>query len=253
MVSLITLDDRLRAEFEPGASPVEERLKALSVFRGRGCSVGVAAMPLLPWICDGDGDVAALADRLAGIGIDFVLPGGLTLRPGRQKDLFLSALRRTHPELLPRYEKLYEENRVSGAPLPSYSRERQRRMEEIFKSRGLPVVVPHGVYRDRIPLYDEVDVLIRQLSRHYASAPKSSVRRLEEAGTRYQAWLLSRKKVFNRRRRMREEDLASELRAMASSAGWAAWLGNPKLAAFLREVIIERRIFDESNLTLSAS
>ncbi|MBN1938602.1 MAG: hypothetical protein JW843_03385, partial [Candidatus Aminicenantes bacterium] len=250
MVSLITLDDRLRAEFEPGASPVEERLEALSVFRGRGCSVGVAAMPLLPSLCDGDGDVAALADRLAAIGVDFVLPGGLTLRPGRQKDLFLSALGRTHPELLARYEKLYEENRASGAPLPAYSRERQRRMEEIFKSRGLPIVVPHGVYRDRIPLYDEIDVLIRQLSRHYASSPKSSLRRLEEARARYQSWLLDRKKFFNRRRRMREEDLTAELKALASAAGWAGWLGNPKLAAFLREVIIERRTFDELSLQL---
>ena len=250
MVSLITLDDRLRAEFEPGASPVGERLEALRAFRERGCAVGVAAMPLLPYLADGDGDIEALAGQLAEIGVDFVLPGGLTLRPGRQKEIFFSALRRTRPELLSRYEELYAENRPSGAPRRSYAGERQRRAEEIFKSRGLPIVVPHRLYRGRIPIYDEVDVLIQQLLRHYASMPRQAIQRLEAARDRYQGWLLERKKVFNRSRRMREEDLAAELRTMASSGTWAEILGNVKLASFLREVILERRVFDESSLKL---
>ena len=250
MVSLITLDDRLRAEFEPGASPVGERLEALRAFRERGCAVGVAAMPLLPYLADGDGEIEALARQLAEIGVDFVLPGGLTLRPGRQKEIFFSALRRTRPELLSRYEELYAENRPSGALRRSYSGERQRRAEEIFKSHGLPIVVPHRLYRERIPIYDEVDVLIQQLLRHYASMPRQAIQRLEEARDRYQRWLLERKKVFNRSRRMREEDLAAELRTMASSGAWAEILGNVKLASFLREVILERRVFDESSLKL---
>jgi hypothetical protein len=207
-------------------------------------------MPLLPYITDGDGDIEALAGQLAEIGVDFVLPGGLTLRPGRQKEIFFAALRRTRPELLSRYEELYAENRPSGAPRRSYAGECQRRAEEIFKSRGLPIVVPHRLYRERIPIYDEVDVLIQQLLRHYASMPRQAIQRLEGARDRYQEWLIERKKVFNRSRRMREEDLAAELRAMATSGAWAEILGNVKLASFLREVILERRVFDEASLKL---
>jgi hypothetical protein len=80
--------------------------------------------------------------------------------------------------------------------------------------------------------------------------PRQAIQRLEGARDRYQEWLIERKKVFNRSRRMREEDLTAELRTMASSGVWAEILGTVKLASFLREVILERRVFDESSLKL---
>jgi DNA repair photolyase len=251
MFSLFTLDDRLRAVFEPGASPVEERLATLRAFKRRGCSIGAAAMPFLPYLADRDGDFDALAARLAGIGVDFVLPGGLTLRPGRQKDVFLGTIRRVFPDLTARYENLYDENRPSGAPRSAYSRERQKRAEQAFFKAGIPVIVPHRLYRGWIPLYDEVDVLMGQMIRHYADHA-ASVPRLKDAWDRYRVWLGERKRVFNRSRRIREEDLAEELKILASSAGWGDLLGNAKLAAFLREVIIDRRTFDERTRRLAS-
>jgi len=250
MVSLMTLDERLRSVFEPSASPVEERLAALRAFKRRGCSIGVAAMPFLPYLADRDGDYEALASRLAEIGVDFVLPGGLTLRPGRQKDVFLETLRRAFPDLAPHYEDLYGENRPSGAPRSVYANERQKRAEKTFIRAGIPVVVPHRLYRGRLPVYDEIDVLMDQMTRHYA-ARAGDIPRLKNARDRYRDWLTARKRVFNRSRRLHEEDLAGELRTLASSAGWTELLGNTKLAAFLREIIVDRRTFDEKTLRLS--
>lgn len=250
MVSLITLDDRLRAVFEPAASPIEERIETLRAFKRRGCFIGAAAMPFLPYLADRDEDFEALASRLAEIGVDFVLPGGLTLRPGRQKDLFFDTLRRAFPDLVPRYEDLYSENRASGAPRDAYAGERQKRAVKAFLRAGIPVVVPHRIYRGRIPVYDEIGVLIDQMTRHYADYG-AAVLRLKDARDRYRVWLSERKRVFNRSRRLREEDLAGELKTLASSAGWADFLGNAKLADFLRDVIVERRIFNEKTLRLS--
>lgn len=213
-------------------------------------SVGVAAMPFLPYLADGDGDFEALASRLAEIGVDFALPGGLTLRPGRQKEIFFETLRRAFPDLTPRYEDLYGENRTSGAPFNAYARERQRRAEKAFVRAGIPVVVPHRLYRGRLPVYDEVDVLMEQMIRHYADHAEA-VPRLKDARDRYCDWLIACKRVFNRSRRLREEDLAGELRTLASSARWTELLGNAKLAAFLREIIVNRRTFDEKTLRLS--
>jgi len=250
MVSLMTLDDGLRAVFEPAASPVEERLETLRAFKRRGISIGVAAMPFLPYLADRDGDFEALSYRLAEIGVDFVLPGGLTLRPGRQKDFFLNALRGSFPEWTSRYADLYGENRPSGAPRGAYARERQRRAERAFIRAGIPVVVPHRLFRGRIPVYDEIDVLMEQMTRHYA-AREGDLPRLKVALDRYREWLIARKRAFNRSRRLREEDLIAELRTLASSAGWTDFLGNAKLAAFLRQIIIDRRTFDENTLRLS--
>jgi DNA repair photolyase len=250
MVSLMTLDDRLRTVFEPAASPVEARLETLRAFKRRGIPIGAAAMPFLPYLADRDGDFEALASRLAEIGVDFALPGGLTLRPGRQKDFFLNALRGAFPELTSRYEDLYGENRPSGAPRGAYARERQRRAERAFIRAGIPVVVPHRLYRGRIPVYDEIDVLMNQMTRQYADHGED-LPRLKDALDRYRAWLTARKKTFNRSRRLHEEDLARELKDLADSPRWPELLDNAKLAGFLREVIIDRRTFDAKTLRLS--
>jgi DNA repair photolyase len=72
-----------------------------------------------------------------------------------------------------------------------------------------------------------------------------ALRRLEAPHRRYREWLLSRKDTLARRRSLREPDVTAELTALAASDEWPAWLGSDKLAAFLREVIVDRRVFDE--------
>jgi DNA repair photolyase len=244
MESLVTLDDGLRAIVEPGASPVEARLETLRAFKARGCGVGAAAMPLLPFLTDGDAELDVLARALGQVGVDFVLVGGLTLRPGRQKAAFFDTLRRSFADLLPHYERLYGEDRPSGAPRREYGEDAQRRAEAAFTRAGLVTVLPHRLYQGRLPVYDEVDVLLQQIRRHYARHA-DALRRLEGPRRRYREWLLSRKDALARRRSLREADLTAELTALAASREWPAWLGSRKLAAFLREVIIDRRVFDE--------
>jgi DNA repair photolyase len=243
MMSIVTLDDSLRAAVEPHASPIDERLETLTAFKALGIPIGVAAMPLLPGLSDSDAQVRELANRIATIGVDFVLFGGLTLRPGRQKSVFLETLRRSFPGQVPYYEKLYAEDRPSGAPLPSYSRDVHRRAAAIFKVAGLPTSIPHRLYRNRLPVYDEVDVLLQQMSKIYADQP-AAVRRLLTAIERYGAWLQERKTLFNRRRRLRGSDLEGELRMLTDGSGLARILENAKLADFLRQVIVERMVFD---------
>jgi DNA repair photolyase len=249
MVSLTTLDEGLRAVTEPGASPIAARLETLREFKARGCGTGVAVMPLLPHLSDRADQLDALAGTFARAGVDFVLVGGLTLRPGRQKAAFFDLLRRSFPDVVPHYERLYGEERQSGAPLSSYTAELQRRADDAFARAGLPTLMPHRLYRCRLPLYDEVDVLLEQLPRHYARHPES-LRRLEAPRRRFREWLVSRKAHLARHRTLREADLTRELVDLAGSSAWPDWLGNARLAAFLREVILDRRVFDEASLKL---
>jgi DNA repair photolyase len=251
MMSLVTLDDEVRRRMEPGASPVEERIETLRAFKQRGCATGVAAMPLLPFLGDGEAELEALAGRLAGLGVDFVLPGGLTLRPGRQKEAFFETLRASFPELVSRYEWLYAENRESGAPRRDYADAARQRAASAFARAGLPTVVPHRVYRDRVPLYDEVDVLLQHMAMLYTPRVGSSaVRRLDASRQRYHRWLVEQESQLNRRRSLREEDVARSLEALVASDEWPTFLGSEKLARFLRDVVLERRVFDERTLTL---
>jgi DNA repair photolyase len=249
MVSLMTLDDDMRRVFEPHASTIDERLDALSAFKAQGCVTGVAAMPFLPGLSDGDEQIRALAEGLSAVGVDFVLPGGLTLRPGRQKQFFLETLRSFRPDLLRLYERLYAEDRPSGAPLSPYGEGVHRRAAAVFQDAGFPIRMPHAIYRGRLPVYDEIYVLMQHMVDLYVARGRS-VRPLRDAQSRYTEWLLARKKVFNRRRSLRPGAIEWELKDMARTGGLGELLANAKLGEFLRAVLLEGQIFDYRRLEL---
>jgi DNA repair photolyase len=249
-VSLVFADDRTRSVFEPCASSVDDRVAALRAFKAAGCGVGVYAMPLLPWISDTPEALGRLLDVCRAAGADFVIPAGLTLRPGRQKEFFLERLRGAFPDLVQRYRDLYGEDRQSGACRPAYGRDVAARFARTVGEAGLATQVPHRLYRGRMPLYDELYVLLCHMVGLYEGRG-TAAGRLRAALERYRAWLLARKRQFNRRRSETQEALEDELRAGLDGGSIDALLGNPRLAAFLREVAIGRRTFDYAGLKLA--
>ena len=249
-VSLVFADDGERAIFEPGASSVVDRVGMLRDFKEAGCGVGVYAMPLLPWISDTPDAFGRLLDLCRSAGVDFVIPAGLTLRPGRQKDFFLARLEGSHPDLVPRYRELYGEDRPSGACRPAYGREVAARFARTASAAGIATRIPHRLYRGRLPVYDELHVLLCHMVDLYDGRGRETGR-LKLAVERYRAWLVARKREFNRRKTSTRESLEEELRTMLSSARAAELLGNARLAAFLREVAIDGRVFDYVTLRLA--
>jgi len=251
-LSIATLDEGIRRRFEPGASPIPDRLQALRAFRQRGVPVGVMAMPLLPFISDAEEDVRALLTALKEAGAAFVMPAGLTLRPGRQKDFYLQRVGEAYPDLLPRYREIYAENRASGACTRSYSTALQRRVASASLEAGVPFLLPHACYRGRLPLYDEIHLLLQHMAELYR-ARRVPTESLVSATVRYGDWLLQKKRVFNRRRSLTQEGLEQEARVLFGGAGGTDLLKNEKLAAFLRQVAMDRKVFDYTSLSLSAA
>jgi DNA repair photolyase len=249
-MTIATLDEEVRRRFEPGASPIAERVETLRAFRRRGMTVGVMAMPLLPFISDGEQDIRALVETLKDAGAAFVMPGGLTLRPGRQKDFFMAALAKHFPGLVERYRDIYREERPSGASTRQYRDDLARRIESAMKKAGVPFLLPHVVYRDRLPLYDELYLLLHHMEELYA-ARNVPVGALKSATKRYADWLLQRKRLFNRKRSLQQGEIEEEIRGLFVTGGAEELLGNQKLAVFLRSVVLERRVFDYLTLTLS--
>jgi DNA repair photolyase len=230
LVSLVFADDGPRRIFEPRASTVAARLELLRAFKQRGCAVGVLAMPLLPFVSDSDESVEALLDALAAVPVDFVIPGGLTLR----RDL---------PALLPQVEALYAGCRASGAPLAAYSRDLASRCAAALDARGLPGLVPHAVYRGRMQVYDELNVLLLHMEEIYGRRGVDTAA-LRAARRRYLEWLTPRKAEVDRRRSLRHDAVDEELHALCASRELASVLGNDRLAAFVRDVVLEQRAFD---------
>jgi DNA repair photolyase len=249
-MSIATLDETVRRRFEPGASGIEARLSTLRAFRDKGIAVGVMAMPLLPFISDGEQDIRDLVGTLRDAGAAFVMTGGLTLRPGRQKDFFMAHLAAAYPGLVDSYREIYAEERPSGACTRAYSERLGERAAAALKAAGVPFLLPHALYRTRVPLYDELHLLLQHMIELYA-ARGVPVGGLKTAARRYSSWLLEKKRIFNRKRSMRQEELEEETRMLFAAGGAAALLGNEKLAAFLRSVAVERKVFDYLSLSLA--
>ncbi len=247
-MSIATLDESVRRTFEPGASAIEERLETLGAFRRAGIAVGVMAIPLLPFISDSEQDIRALVRTLKEAGASYVMPAGVTLRPGRQKDLFMSVLADRYPGLVGRYREIYGEQRASGACTRAYRDGLAARIRSALDGQGIPFLLPHHLYRGSVPLYDEVHLLLQHMVELYA-ARGIGVDRLKEACRRYAEWLATRKRVFNRRRSLRQEDLEEETRGLFAAGSAAEVLGNEKLATFLAGAALDRRLFDYLSLS----
>ena len=116
-VSLTMLDDEIGRLFEPGASLPSKRVDMIRQFKQAGIGVVVSAMPFMPKITDTPDKVDALFSTLKELDVDAVMSGGMTLRPGCQKDHFMEVIKTYDPNLLSFYKSLYRENKQSGSPL----------------------------------------------------------------------------------------------------------------------------------------
>lgn len=249
MVSIAFTDERLREIFEPSASPIVDRLDMLRQFKAAGCYTGVLAMPMLPGIADSIDDIQTLSEILESIGVDFVLPGTLTLRPGKQKQFFFDALRKHYPENVENYTRMYGQNKPSGSPLPAVSRDFYRKFECVVSKTSLHQIIPHYVYRDHFPIYDEVYILMSHMISLY-SQRGISVQPLKDALTRYTLWLKTEKKEYNRRRSWLFQYLENKFRRMIETGEINEILQNEKLTLFLQGVVIERKLLNYRELTL---
>ncbi len=57
-------------------------------------------MPVLPFLTDTEQMLERTVERAVEAGVGFIVFGGLTLRPGRQQEHFLSVLRGIRPDRL---------------------------------------------------------------------------------------------------------------------------------------------------------
>jgi len=249
MLSLVFTDDTERRIFEPAAASVEERLEVVRQFRAAGIPVCILAMPLLPCIADTDEKAGALFTTLADLGVNCIIPGGLTLRPGRQKETYLDVIRTRYPHLNTEYEKLYCENRPSGACLAAYSKDSSRRMASLLSPLNIPLDPPHNLYKNLLPIYDEVLILMEHMEHLYANRG-IAVAALRSSRAKYAAWLEAEKKAFNRKRSMPYQAIEEKLRSLALTNDLENVIGNEKLARFLCRIIIERNTFDYLTLGL---
>ena len=105
-VSLTTWDQDLHAAVEPGVSSPRARLALVRALTDAGLPCGVFLAPVLPGLTDDDASLDTAIRSVAESGATGVTVIPLHLRPGARA-WFMTWLAREHPQLVPRYERLY--------------------------------------------------------------------------------------------------------------------------------------------------
>ncbi len=243
MISLMLLDDTKRAIFEPNASSVEERLHVIREFKQRGIAVGVLAMPFIPFITDSTDDVVSLYHSLKELNVDFVWPGLMTLKAGRQKELFLNVVHSHYPEKTAQIAALYDNDDIYGIPRSEHTRRKYKEIHELLFSMTMPMRPPMDLTKDRFQLYDEVQIIMQDMADMY-SMRGTDIRPLVSSLKRYKDWLKEAKAPIARRRTMSYDELDIRLKTMIAEGSINDILKNEKLSVFLRSIFIEGKTFD---------
>lgn len=249
LVSITSLDEELREVMEPGASSFADRLALLRAYKEAGCAVGALAMPFLPGLSDGEASIERLYAALAALPVDFAMPGGLTLRPGRQKDFYLKALEAYRPDLLPSTLALFAEERASGSPTAAARRELFSRIEPIRRKYELPHLLPHKVFARMLPPHDAFRVLLRDMVELYGER-RIDTTALRRGADAYDSWLVGLRREYRRRRSLPRDWVEDRFAAALADGSLYRLLDNPRLASFSASVLEEGARLDFQSLRL---
>ena len=118
-------DDALHHALEPGTPTPAARLATVRAAADLGFDVGVYVMPVVPGLTDSTEHLDRALAAIAESGASFVGHTALHLRPGA-REWFLAWLAREHPDLVPRYERLYRGGSYVARPYREWLADRFR-------------------------------------------------------------------------------------------------------------------------------
>lgn len=131
-VSLAFIDPHLQQLVEPGTPPPKARLGLIRAVREAGLDCHVLAMPILPWLTDGDEHLEELFTAVRSSGAQWISAGPLHLRPGA-REWFMRWLATERPDLVGRYRRLYS----GSAYVPKdYARWLSTRVDRLRRQLG---------------------------------------------------------------------------------------------------------------------
>ena len=106
-LSVPTLEEKAWRATEPHTPHPRARLEAVAELNRQGIPTGILVAPLMPGINDDPAQVGEIVEAATEAGATYIGGNTLFLR-GAVRDLMFEWLREHRPELVPRYERLYE-------------------------------------------------------------------------------------------------------------------------------------------------
>ncbi len=135
--SFSTVDDNLASLVEPNAPLPSQRLNAMNILASKGFCVGVAFMPILPYITDDVESIEKIVRVFKKNNASHVLPGSLSLfgsDKNSSKVKYLEFVKNHFPEILHNVENLFYNKEY---PSQKYQNELYRKVVIICKKQDI--------------------------------------------------------------------------------------------------------------------
>lgn len=132
-MSIAVHDDELQQAIEPGTPTTTARLATVAAAAELGFDVTVFLMPVMPKLTDSMDHLDAALRAISEAGAARVVYGALHLRPGA-REWFFTWLEREHPQLIPRYRRMYANSAYASK---EYRRWLAARIDPLIDRYGL--------------------------------------------------------------------------------------------------------------------
>ena len=158
MFTLLTTDPYLAQKLEDKASAPALRLEAIAELKRAGIPVGVAYMPVIPYVTDTDYMLSSTLRAVAEAGADFLVWDFLHIPSERHRARIGDMLMRVRSYPPNYYRELYGRQPV---PDQGYRVERDRELMARCDALNLPVRAPHQLYAGRLKPENEAALLLK--------------------------------------------------------------------------------------------
>ncbi|HMF32544.1 MAG TPA: radical SAM protein, partial [Candidatus Lokiarchaeia archaeon] len=108
--SFSTVDENIKRVFEPRSPSAQRRLDAMQRISEAGIPTGTTYMPVIPFITDDEAHIRATLEAVRTHGGTYYLFGGMTLKGGRQADIFYHAVEEHFPAKRNLIAALYQQS-----------------------------------------------------------------------------------------------------------------------------------------------
>lgn len=158
MTTLLTADPHLAARLEGKAPPPAMRLEMLAELKRAGIPVGVAIVPIMPYINDADTALRGLLRACAETGVDFVVWDYLHIPNERHRVRINEILAR-----LGSYPASYYRDVYRGGPTVQsiYRHDRDGELLTRCDGLGLEARAPHRLFAGRLGPRNEAALLLK--------------------------------------------------------------------------------------------
>jgi len=145
LISISSLDPLVKHAFEPRSPGITRRLKLMEKLAARNIPVGVALMPVFPYISDSRDSLREAIRAAKAHGASVILAGTLSM-DGAQAERTIRVVQKYWPHLGSKWRDLYQwhKGKPAYAPPRSYTAYLGRIVREICEAESL---------RDRLPRY----------------------------------------------------------------------------------------------------